>query len=155
MRLIISTFYLLACLHSLVLNVASLRIFYDVIIVGDIYNCVSTPMSFCFFLWRYLQSDFKNCIVITFYSPSCLGQGTAKGPFRSSSQAATCLPHTAKSSYCPFNCWTSSREAVNTNFYSLWYDPTGNRTQVYRFSSRRSTHSTTDRLNLIGRSLHQ
>ena len=35
MRLIISTFYQLACLHSLVLNVASLRIFYDVMIVGD------------------------------------------------------------------------------------------------------------------------
>ena len=31
-------------------------------------------------------------IVITFYSPSCLGQETAKGPFRSSSQAATCPP---------------------------------------------------------------
>ena len=33
---------------------------------------------------------------------------------------------------------------MNTNFYSLWFDPTGNRTQVYRFSSRRSIHSTTD-----------
>ena len=31
-------------------------------------------------------------IVIIFYSPSCLGQETAKGPFRSSSQAATCPP---------------------------------------------------------------
>ena len=31
---------------------------------------------------------------------------------------------------------------MNTNFYSLWYDPTGNRTRVYRFSSRRSIHST-------------
>ena len=37
-------------------------------------------------------------------------------------------------------------EAVNTNFYSLWFDPTGNRTQVYRFSSRRSIYSTTDPL---------
>ena len=34
---------------------------------------------------------------------------------------------------------------MNTNFYSLWYNPTGNRTPVYRFSSRRSIHSTTDR----------
>ena len=33
---------------------------------------------------------------------------------------------------------------MNTNFYSLWFDPTGNRTPVYRFSSRRSIHSTTD-----------
>ena len=33
---------------------------------------------------------------------------------------------------------------MNTNFYSLWFDPTGNRTRVYyRFSSRRSIHSTT------------
>ena len=38
---------------------------------------------------------------------------------------------------------------MNTNFYSLWYDPTGNRTRVYRFSSRRSIHSTTDRLNAV------
>ena len=30
-------------------------------------------------------------------------------------------------------------------FYCLWFDPTGNRTRVYRFSSRRSIHSTTDR----------
>ena len=34
---------------------------------------------------------------------------------------------------------------MNTNFYSHWFDPTGNQTRVYRFSSRRSIHSTTDR----------
>ena len=38
---------------------------------------------------------------------------------------------------------------MNTNFYSLWFDPTGNRTRVYRFSSRRSIHSTTDRLYVL------
>ena len=27
-----------------------------------------------------------------------------------------------------------SKPAVNTNFYSLWFDPTGNRTPFYRFS---------------------
>ena len=32
---------------------------------------------------------------------------------------------------------------MNTNFSSLWFDPTGNRTRVYRFSSRRSIHLTT------------
>ena len=37
---------------------------------------------------------------------------------------------------------------MNTNFYSLWFDQTGNRTRVYRFSSRRSIHSTTDRYNM-------
>ena len=66
--------------------------------------------------------------------------------FESSCHLPTCLPHIMEASHCPFNCWTSSREAVNTNFSSLWFDPTGNRTRVYRFSSRRSIHSTTDRL---------
>ena len=60
---------------------------------------------------------------------------------------STCIPHTAKASRCPFKCWMSSREAVNTNFYNLWFDLTGNRALVYRFSRRRSVHSTTDRLN--------
>ena len=31
---------------------------------------------------------------------------------------------------------------MNINFYSLWFDPTGNRTLVYHFSSRRSIHLT-------------
>ena len=57
-----------------------------------------------------------------------------------------------------YNCWRSSKEAVNTKFYSLWFEPAGNGTGVYRFSivtniifsdygfsSRRSIHSTTDR----------
>ena len=35
---------------------------------------------------------------------------------------------------------------MNANFYSLWFDQTGNRTCIYRFSSRRSVHETTDRL---------
>ena len=34
---------------------------------------------------------------------------------------------------------------MNTNIFSLWFGPTGNRTRVYRFSSRHSIHSTTDR----------
>ena len=66
--------------------------------------------------------------------------------FESSCHLPICLPHTMEASHCPFSCWTPSREAVNTNFYSLWFDSTGNRTRVYRFSSRRSIHSTTDRL---------
>ena len=86
-------------------------------------------------------------IVITFYSPSCLGQETAKGLFglRVKLPPAHLSTTHDEASHCPFNCWTSSREAVNTNFYSLWFDSTGNRTRVYRFSSRRSIHSTTDR----------
>ena len=38
---------------------------------------------------------------------------------------------------------------MNTNFYSLWFDPPGIRTQVYRCSSRRSIHSTTDWLKYV------
>ena len=30
--------------------------------------------------------------------------GDSKGAFRSSSQAATCLPHTMEASHCSFNC---------------------------------------------------
>ena len=36
--------------------------------------------------------------------------------------------------YCPFYCWTSSKEALNTNFHSLWFDSTGNWTRVYRLN---------------------
>ena len=41
--------------------------------------------------------------------------------FESSCHLPTCLPHTVKASRCSFNCWTSSREAVNSNFY--WTRP--------------------------------
>ena len=68
--------------------------------------------------------------------------------FESRCHLPTCLPHTAEASHCPFDCLTSSRKAVNTNFYSLWLNPTGNRTRIYRFSSRRSIHSTTDRFKM-------
>ena len=76
-----------------------------------------------------------------------------KGTFRSSIQAATCPPvyHTRRRLHTvPFNCWTSSKKAVNTNFSSLWFDPIGDRTRVYCFSSRRSIHSTTDGFRLSG-----
>ena len=41
-----------------------------------------------------------------------------------------CQSHTMEASHWPFECWASSRKAVNTNFSSHWFDPTGNRTQV-------------------------
>ena len=93
-----------------------------------------------------LKINYCNCI--KFHSPRCLGQETAKGPFslqefKSSCHLSTCLPHTAEASHCPLNCWTPSREAVSTNFSSLWFDPTGNQTWAYRFGSRRFIHSTT------------
>ena len=37
---------------------------------------------------------------------------------------------------------------MNIIFYSFWFDPTENRTQVFRFSSRRFIHSITDWLNV-------
>ena len=51
--------------------------------------------------------------------------GDSEITFWSSSQAATCpsVYHTRWRQHCSFNCWTSSRAAVNTNFYSLWFDP--------------------------------
>ena len=69
--------------------------------------------------------------------------------FTVKSQATTCqpiysLPHTVEIPHYPINCWSSSREAVNSNFYSVSFDPTGIRSLVYRFSSRRFIHSTTD-----------
>ena len=33
-----------------------------------------------------------------------------------------------------------NRKSVNTNFYSFWFEPTGNQTLVYRFISRRFNH---------------
>ena len=93
------------------------------------------------FLTKSVENCNRNYILFTKLPWS----GDSEGTFRSASQAATCMPHMAEASHCPFNCCTSSREAVNTNFYSVWFDPTGNRTRVYRFSSKRSIHSTTDR----------
>ena len=64
--------------------------------------------------------------------------------FESSCYLPTCLLHTVEASHCPFNCWTSSRKKLNSNFYSLCFDSTGNRTHVYLFSNKRSIHSITD-----------
>ena len=57
-------------------------------------------------------------IVITFYSPSCLGQETARdlSVFESSCHLPTCLPHTTEASHCPFNCWTSKQESCEYQF---------------------------------------
>ena len=77
--------------------------------------------------------------------------GYSEGTFRSSSQAATCPPvyHTRRRLHTvPLIAERQAGKLVNTKFYSLWFDPTENRTRVYRFSSRRSIHSTTDRLTV-------
>ena len=79
------------------------------------------------------------CIVITFIHQVALARRQRRdlSVFKSSCHLPTYLTHTVEASHCPFNCWMSSRGAVNTKFYSLWFDATGNRTPVYRFSSRR------------------
>ena len=66
----------------------------------------------------------------TFYSPSCHGQETAKEPFGLQVKLlpSTCLTCMMEALHCPFNCWKSSREGVNTNFCRLWFEPT----RVYR-----------------------
>ena len=61
--------------------------------------------------------------------------GNSEGTFRSLSHAATCPP------VYP----TRRRLHTPLYFYNVWFDPTGNRTRVYRFSSRCSIHSTSDR----------
>ena len=54
--------------------------------------------------------------VISFYSPRCLGQDTAKGSFDLPSQAATWLPHTVNTSHSLFITEGQIWEAVNCNF---------------------------------------
>ena len=46
----------------------------------------------------------------------------------------------------PFNAKRQTGKLWTPSFIVFWFDPTGNRTPVFRFSSRRSIHSTTDRL---------
>ena len=92
-------------------------------------------MLYCYFT----RSLGFACVLLSHIClPSYLGQETANdlSIFESSCHQPICLPRTVEASHCSFNCWTSSREAANIYFYSLWFDPTGNRTQLYRFSSR-------------------
>ena len=55
-------------------------------------NC--SPKLFTFFYVFFVNEIHYAValivILITIYSPSCLGHEAAKGPFRSSSQTATC-----------------------------------------------------------------
>ena len=87
-----------------------------------------------------------TAVVITLYSPSLLGEKTAKGTFGFRVKLPPAYHTRSKLHTVHFN---AERQAIklNTNFYSFWFDPTGNRTRVYRFSNRRSIHSNTDWLN--------
>ena len=77
-----------------------------------------------------LNFTIATVIAITIYSPSCLGQETAKGPFGLPSQAATCPPvyYTRWRLHTLPLIGERQAEVVKTNFYSLWFDQTGNQT---------------------------
>ena len=97
-----------------------------------------------FFMLAYPQKKPRNVI-----SPSLFTKlpwpGDCEGSFRSSSQAATCPSvYTRWRHHTVLLLLNVKLEAVNTNFYSLWFYPTGIRTRVYRFSSRRFMHSSTN-----------
>ena len=69
--------------------------------------------------------------------------GDSEGTFRSSSQAATCpsVYHTRWRLHTVPLIAERQAGSCEYQFFSLWFDSTGNRTRVYRFSSRRSIHS--------------
>ena len=46
------------------------------------------------------------------------------------------------------------QEAQNTNFYRLWLDLTGNRTQIYRLSSIHFIHAIPDWLLMLIRAFY-
>ena len=105
---------------------------------------------FIYFLTHYVAC---NCYY-NFYSCSCLGRETAKGLLGlrvnlPSARLSTTHGRDFTLSFYGWTKWTSSRKVVNTSFYRVWFDPIRNRTRVYRFSNRRSIHSTIDPLNSI------
>ena len=93
--------------------------------VGFWSNCI-------FFHQAVLVSRQHKCVAIL--ESSCL-------------LPSCCLPQTVEGLNWQFLLQRSSRDAVNTNFFILWFDLIGNRTRVYHFSSKRFIHSTTDRSN--------
>ena len=86
------------------------------------------------------RSLYLPCNLISFYSPvaSTRRQQRVLSDFESNNHLPTRLPHTVEVSHCSF-----------LFFYSLWFDSIENRVRVYRFSSRRSMHSTTYRFVFV------
>ena len=75
-------------------------------------------------------------VILNRHSPSYSGGETPKISFgfrvklppahRSTCPPVNLLtgqPHPQEASHCPFHCWKSSREAANTNFGGLRFDP--------------------------------
>ena len=78
--------------------------------------CVSSNIAIIIKCSAQIKSTFIFCCNCNYILFTKLPRpGDSERTFRSSSQAAT----------CPFNCWTSSGETVNTNFCSLWFHRLG------------------------------
>ena len=81
------------------------------------------------------------------YSPGCPDQETVKGPFGLRVKPHLAATYVEGFKLLLYSC-TSNKEAVNINFYSDRFDQTGTSTRGYRFGSRRSITSTTDRFDI-------
>ena len=94
-------------------------------------------------VWNKHTSCWKNVsilvIPVIFYSQSCLDQETAKGRFGFES---SCHPSTTHGGGFTLSLLLLNIQqgSCKNQFYSLWLDPTGNRTRVYHFSSRPIYH---------------
>ena len=121
----------------------------------NIWNCLNIEKNNCSnsnylkvrinrYMAHYIRLPFV--IVITLCLPSCLGQKPAKGSFGLRVKLSPVYHTRLRFHIVTLIAESQSKKAANTNFCSLWFDPTGNCTQVYRFRSRRSIHSATDRL---------
>ena len=117
--------------------------------------------SFCLYCangvsFSSLHFSGKKVIVVTFYSPSCLSQKTAKGPLGRTNQAAchlpTRLPHTVEIPLVTFNAERQAGKLWIPILMVFGLTRPGIKpwATVLDFRSRGTIqHSTTDRLNSI------
>ena len=75
--------------------------------------------------------------------------------YESSGHLPTNLPNTEEDSHCPLLMLNVKHESYECQIYSLWFGPAGNRTRVYRFSSRLFINSTTNRCEFRSRDWYQ
>ena len=96
----------------------------------------TVSFQICFVKFFFLRFVLFFVVVITFYSPSFPDQETL------SFSESSCHLHTTHGGGFTLALLMLNVQAGELN--NRWFDPTGNRTRVYHFSSRRSFHSTTD-----------
>ena len=74
----------------------------------DMVLCNNTQSCFCRVikssLTDYKSTNFNLCDCSYILVTKLRRPRDSEGAFRSLSQVATCLPHTVKTSHCPFNC---------------------------------------------------